>query len=98
MDSSQVWDASAFFNQPTQVPTKDCYNVDDFIEAVKKKLSPKLDAIAVDNITLHLAENSPALRSGLALGAILSQYGFINTDESPLIIKSANRGNINILY
>lgn len=52
---------SAVVNKPTQVSTKDCENVDDFIEAVKKKLSNKLGQVDSDNITLHTTEDGPAL-------------------------------------
>lgn len=70
---------SAVVNHPTQVPTKDCDNVDDFIDAVKKKLSPKLDAITVDNITLHLTEDSPALEPDDPLPAQ-------NTKQTALVV------------
>ena len=52
---------SAAVNRPTQVLTKDCDNVDDFIEAIKKKLSNKLGHVDSDNITLHLTEDADAL-------------------------------------
>ena len=77
----------AVINKPIKVSTKDCEDVDDFIEAVKKKLSPDLDAIAVNRISLHLTENADALRRGLGLSALPSQPGYVtNTDESPLFI------------
>ncbi|KAI9331184.1 hypothetical protein BDR26DRAFT_682099 [Obelidium mucronatum] len=75
-------------NQAVLVSTQDCRFVTHFIKAIKKELSNKLDAIAVDNITLHTTEDSPALRPGLALSTILSQSGFINNDESPLVVKA----------
>ena len=70
---------SAVVNHPTQVPTKDCENVDDFIKAIKKELSPKLDAIAVDNITLHITKDSPALEPDDPLPAQ-------NTKQTALVV------------
>ena len=52
---------SAVVNHPTQVPTKDCDNVDDFIEAVKKELPKQLGDYDPSLITLHLTEDGPAL-------------------------------------
>jgi hypothetical protein len=77
---------SAVVNHPVKVSTNDCEDVDDFIDAIKKKLSPDLDAVAVNRITLHITEYSPALRPGLALSTILAQSGFINNDKSPLVV------------
>ena len=54
-------DRSGAVNRSTQVSTKECDNVDDFIKAIKKELAPKLDHVAVDNITLHLTVDSPLL-------------------------------------
>ena len=70
---------SAVVNKPVKVPTKDCDDVDDFIDAVKKKLSPKLDAIAVDNITLHITKDGPALEPDAALPAQ-------NTKQTALVV------------
>ena len=75
-------------NHPTQVFTKDCDNIDDFIDAIKKKLHNKLGHVDPDNITLHLTEDSPALRTGLALNSVVTQPGFIKDDESPLVVKA----------
>jgi hypothetical protein len=55
------------------------------VEAVKGKLSPDLDDVAVHRITLHTAEDGPALRPGLTLSAISSQSS--HTDEPTLIVK-----------
>ena len=49
----------------TQVSTKDC----GLYETIKKKLSPKLDQ-AIDDISLQLTEDSPALLRGLNLSLI----------------------------
>ena len=51
----------AVVNKPIKVAADGCKDVDDFIHAIKKKLSPKLDQVAVNNISLHLTENSPSL-------------------------------------
>jgi hypothetical protein len=72
---------SAVVNYPTQVPTKECDNVDDFMEAIKKKLSPKLDQVAVDNITLHRTEDSLALERDDPLPAQ-------NTKQTALVVKA----------
>jgi hypothetical protein len=47
-------------NRATQVSTEGCTNVDDFIKACKKELSPLLDSYASVQISLFLpgADNS----------------------------------------
>ena len=55
---------SAVVSKPTQVPTKDCDNVDDFIEAIKKKLQLSQPP---QDITLHLTKDGPALEPDDAL-------------------------------
>jgi len=62
--------------------------VTHFIEAIKKKLHNKLGHVDPDNITLHHTEATEALRPGLALNSVVSQPGFINNDESPLVVKA----------
>ena len=44
---------------PTQVSTEDCQNVDDFLEACKKKLSPLLDSYAPAQLSLSTTEGTP---------------------------------------
>ena len=77
---------SAAVNKPVKVSTDGCQDVDDFIEAVKKKLSPRLDLVDPDNITLHLTEDSTALRPDLSLNSVVSQPDSINNYESPLLV------------
>jgi hypothetical protein len=52
---------SAVVNKPVKVPTDGCQDVDDFIDAVKKKLSNELGTVDPNRITLHLTKDSPAL-------------------------------------
>ena len=75
-------------NQAVLVSTQDCRFVTHFIKAIKKELSNKLGHVDSDNITLHLTEAADALRPGLALNSVVSQTGFINNDESPLVVKA----------
>ena len=72
---------SAVVNHPTQVPTKDCENVDDFIKAIKKELSNELGHIDPHRITLHLTKDSPALEPDDALPAQ-------NTKKTALVVKA----------
>jgi hypothetical protein len=67
---------SAVVKHATQVPTKDCDNVDDFIKAVKKELQlpqPPQD------ITLHLTEAADALERDDPLPAQ-------NTKQTALVV------------
>ena len=89
---------AAVVDMPVKVSLDGCQDVHDFIKAIKKELSPDLDAVSVRRITLHLTEDSPALRAGLALSSVVTQPGFINDDESPLVVKtqlpiSSNEGS-----
>ena len=70
---------SAVVNNPTQVLSKDCENVDDFIEAIKKKLSNKLGHVDSDDITLHLTKDGPALEPDDPLPAQ-------NTKQTALVV------------
>ncbi|KAI8891842.1 hypothetical protein BC833DRAFT_431227, partial [Globomyces pollinis-pini] len=70
---------SAVVNKPVKVPTKDCDDVDDFIEAIKKKLPNKLGHVDSDNITLHLTKDGPALEPDDALPAQ-------NTKQTALVV------------
>jgi hypothetical protein len=72
---------SAVVNQAVLVSTQHCRYVTHFIDAVKKKLSPKLDHVSVDNITLHVTEDSPALEPDAALPAQ-------NTKQTALVVKA----------
>ncbi|KAF0555619.1 ras-domain-containing protein [Gigaspora margarita] len=53
--------------------------VDDLITAIKKKLSPKLDDVAIDDITIRRHGEEDDLRSGLVV-----DQSFINDYETPL--------------
>ena len=79
---------AAVVNMPVKVSIDGCQDVDDFIKAIKKELHNKLGHVDPDNITLHLKNDSPALRPGLALNSVVTQPGFINDDESPLVVKA----------
>jgi len=67
--TQQLWvvlrsNTPAQFRRPTQVQTKNCKNVDNFIDAIKKKLQlphPPQD------ITVHLIEDGPAMEPDEAL-------------------------------
>jgi hypothetical protein len=41
-----------YYFDSTQVSTEGCLNVDDFIEAVKKEMTPDLDTVAVSRISI----------------------------------------------
>jgi hypothetical protein len=71
---------------PTQVSTDDCEDIDDFVNIIKKKLAPDLDAFAIFRISICLAEDGPPLKRSLSLILMVSQPGFINNADSPLIV------------
>jgi hypothetical protein len=56
-------------------------DVDDLIRAIKKELSPRLENVAVNEITLRRHGEEGDLRPGL-----LVDESFRNDDESPLQI------------
>ncbi len=83
-------------NSATQVSTQGCRNVDDFLEACKKKLSHKLGAYDVDQLSLSTSADGPSLRPGLLLSALPSQPGYSpNDDEHPLFISVADGPDVN---
>jgi hypothetical protein len=74
-------------NNAVKVPTEECQDVDDFLEASKKKLSSKLGFYDVDQLCLSTTDGGSPLRPGLLLNDIPSQPGYSeNDDEHPLII------------
>ena len=70
---------SAVVNQAVLVSTQHCRYVTHFIDAVKKKLSPKLDQVSVDNITLLVTKDGPALEPDDPLPAQ-------NTKQTALVV------------
>jgi hypothetical protein len=75
----------------TKVSTEGCQNVDDFLEACKKKLSQKLGSYDTDQLSLSTTANGPSLGPGLLLTAIPFQPGYVENDvENPLFISVAN--------
>ena len=103
----------AVINNPTQVLTKDCENVDDFIEAIKKELSPILDNVAVSQLTLSLPDGITRAYSGLAKecfasdqiedtkldpGCLLSALVNQNvTSKTPFIVKANASKSLSII-
>ena len=72
-------------NNAVKVSTEDCQDVDDFLEACKKKLSPLLDSYAPAQLSLSTTDGGGTpLQPGYSLHQI-SQ----NSDENPLFITAA---------
>ena len=67
----------------TQVSTEECQNVDDFLEACKKKLSPLLDSYAPAQLSLSTTDGT-ALQPDEAIPAQ-------NTAKTPLFINVAEQ-------
>jgi hypothetical protein len=74
----------------TQVSTADCQNVEDFLEACKKKLSPPLDNIPVFELTLSTTDSTLEpydLCPDLLLIDLPSQPGYTpNNFKNPLLL------------
>jgi hypothetical protein len=68
-------------NNSTQVATVGCSNVDDFIEACKKKLSPLLDSYAPAQLSLSTTDGGNPLQPDDLITQITG-----NTAKIPLII------------
>lgn len=68
-------------NNATQVSIQDCLNVDDFIEAVKKKLLFLYGEFPKGELSLSTTDGGTPLKPGLSLTLIPQ-----NTDENPLFI------------
>ena len=79
----------------------DC-NVNDLIDAIKGKLAPKLDAIAVDDIDLckperdheeggeHKEGGATAYRPSKLVSAILAES--VVSDVNPILIRTTQQG------
>ncbi len=96
VDSHGLW-VKFGENRATNVSIKGCKNVDDFIKAVKKELTPLLDAFSIADITLSATEGGDSLRTGLKLNELtsISDYPGSN-DLNPLfisILRSESNGN-----
>lgn len=66
-------------NNSTQVSTEECHNVDDFIKACKKELSPLLDSYAPSQLSLSTADGGTPLQPDDDIPAQ-------NTAKNPLFI------------
>jgi hypothetical protein len=74
-------------NNSTQVSTEECHNVDDFLEACKKKLSSKLGSYDSAQLSLSTTDGGTPLQPGYSLNQIPQ-----NTDENPLFISVIEQG------
>jgi hypothetical protein len=72
-------------NNSVKVSAKDCNDIDDFIEACKKKLSPHFDSIATDQLSLSLTEGGTPLEPDSSLPESEN-----NTAKTPLFISITN--------
>ena len=66
-------------NNAVKVSTEECQDVDDFLEACKKKLSPHFDSIATDQLSLSTTDGGAPLQPDDAIPAQ-------NTAKAPLFI------------
>jgi hypothetical protein len=66
-------------NNATRVSTEECQDVDDFLKACKKELSPHFDSVAIDQLFLSLTDGGEALQPDDPLPAQ-------NTAKTPLFI------------
>ena len=78
-------------NNATRVSTEGCEIIDDFIEAVKKKLTPHFDSVATDQISISLTERGNALQPDLKLNEISALPGYTeNNYQRPLFISATS--------
>ena len=68
----------------TEVSTEGCKNVDGFIKAVMKELTPLLNAYAAAQISISLTAGGDAMRRGMRINEIPEIEK--NDDENPLFI------------
>ena len=66
---------------PTQIRVRESCLVDELISKIKQKLSPTINA----NITLYC--NDEPLRPSLTVRDLICRENFLNSDESPLVVK-----------
>ena len=74
---------------PTRVKTAGCEIVDDFIKAIKAELTPKLDHVAVTDISIHLSENSNSVDSEIIMRDF-AKLSPNNSKKNPIIVKVSN--------
>ena len=70
------------------MPYKESDKVDSFIDAIKEKMKPKLDHVAVTDITIHLSENSDPVKRGTLMQNLPNLSA--NKEENPIIVKVSN--------
>ena len=93
---TKLWVKFKTYNA-TQVSTQNCQNVDDFLKACKKELSPLLNSISPGQLFLSTTQGGPPLRPSLLITAIVSQTGYLeNDDQYPLFISAMGVQRINI--
>ena len=80
-------------NNATRVSTEGCEIVDDFIEAVKKKLLTLYGEFPNGEISISLTEGGQALQPDLQLNEISALPGYTeNNYKHPLFITVASSG------
>ena len=71
-------------NNAVKVSTEGCQDVDDFLEACKKKFSPHFDSVATSRLSLSTSVGSPSLEPDYPISQITE-----NSARSPLLISVA---------
>ena len=66
-------------NNSTQVSTEECQNVDDFLKACKKDLSPHFDSVATDQLSLSATDGGTPLQPNDCIPAQ-------NTAKNPFLL------------
>jgi hypothetical protein len=81
-----------------RVSTEGCEYIADLLEACKKALSPGLDHIRIDELTVSITDCSLEpydLRPGLLLVDLPSQPGYTpNNDENPLLLNIITHSSV----
>ena len=67
-------------NPATNVPTKGCTNIDDFIKNIKQELPNRLSSFDPNEITLHISETSAPLSPGFSIAEALKNVLSINLE------------------
>ena len=79
-------------NKANQVSTEECQNVDDILEACKKKLLFLYGQFPPGELSLSTTADGTPLRPGLLLNGISSQPGYSeNDDEHPLSCRTNSK-------
>ncbi|KAI9142646.1 hypothetical protein BKA69DRAFT_1067533 [Paraphysoderma sedebokerense] len=85
--------------QPVKVPTENCDDIADLVDAIKHKLQNSLAKVDCNRIYLQLSEDTNPLDPALSMLELVQLPKFQNTSTAPLLAKvTASSGDFLFIF